>query len=352
MGVPHQTDVVTVQMQGDGIEAAARKARYASLCKMAKQSGCKIMAFGHHQDDQVETVIHQLLRGTGLAGAAGMAALRQEQGLWIWRPLLTVTRAQIDAYASAYGLKWVDDPSNRDTHFARNALRQDVLPVIDKHFAGGRQNIVRFAQLLAQSDAQIQAIAFEDLAACVSTTLLDSNALDVGKVQALSPTRQAWVLRAWLKQAGLKMPSQARLLAMQQQLVLSNTATQAGIAHDGVVLRRYRNVLSIHAPTPALANPVIQYDHAFDQAFGLPLDRLVNAQIESAPRTLAQSFRLAVNRPNRSLKLQFQAQGIAPWQRQQSAALYQGDDLLWVAGLGMNHQWVVATGERKVPRLA
>ena len=351
MGLPHQIEAVTVTLNGQGIEGAARKARYASLSKMAKQFGCQVLALGQHQDDQVETVLHQLLRGTGIAGAAGIAALRPEAGLWIWRPLLAVTRAQIDAYASAFNLQWVDDPSNTDTHIARNALRKDVLPVIDQHFAAGRQNIVRFAQLLAQSDAQIQAIAFEDLAACRSNDATDLSALNVAKVQALSPTRQAWVLRAWLKQAGLKMPSQARLQSMQQQLVSSQTATQAGIAHDGVILRRYRNTLSISLTAIALIQPALEYDDALGQATGLPLDCLVNAQLESTPRRLAQGFRLGVNRPNRSLKLQFQALGIAPWQRQQSAALYRGDDLLWVAGLGMNHQWVVTTGDRKVPRL-
>ena len=351
MAIAHQIDVVKVTMQGDGIEGAARRARYASLAKMAKQSHCQIMAFGHHLDDQVETVLHQLLRGTGLAGAAGMPALRQEQGLWIWRPLLAVTRAQIDAYACAHSLQWVDDPSNADTHFARNAIRKDVLPVIDQHFAAGRQNIVRFAQLLAQSDAQIQAIAFEDLAACRRVDTPDLSALDGVKVGALSSTRQAWLLRAWLKQAGLKMPSQARLQAMQQQLVQSQTATQAGIAHDGAMLRRYRNVLSIHTQPDLAALPVVLYENPLGDAVGLPLHCLANAQIEPSPRTLSQGFRLGLNRPNRSLKLQFQALGIAPWQRKQSAALYRGDDLLWVAGLGMNYQWVVAAGDRKVPRL-
>ena len=355
--VAHQIDEVTVTNKGDGIEGAARRARYASLTQMAKQSDCKIIGFGHHQDDQVETVLHQLLRGTGLAGAAGMASLRFEQGLWIWRPLLSVTRAQIDAYASAYHLQWVDDPSNADTHFARNAIRKDVLPVIDQYFAAGRQNIVRFAQLLAQSDAQIQAIAFEDLAACTQedpsqADPSDFGFLDVVRVRALSSTRQAWVLRAWLKQAGLKMPSQARLQSMQRQLVQSQTATQAGIAHDDAVLRRYRNVLSIHAQTNSVAPLAVLYENPPDEAVGLPAHCLANAQVESAPRTLSQNFRLGLNRPNRSLKLQFQAVGIAPWQRQQSVALYRGDDLLWVAGLGMNHQWVVATGDRKVPRLA
>ena len=284
LDIAHQTDMVTVIFKGDGIEGAARRARYASLAQMAKQSHCQIVAFGHHQDDQVETVLHQLLRGTGLAGAAGMAALRYEQGLWFWRPLLAVTRTQIDAYARAYNLQWVDDPSNADTHFARNAIRKDVLPVIDQHFAAGRQNIVRFAQLIAQSDAQIQAIAFEDLAACKKPSAANLSELDVIKVRALSSTRQAWVLRAWLKQADLKMPSQARLQSMQLQLIQSQTATQAGIAHDGVVLRRYRNLLSINALASVIACPAVVYENPPDEGVGLPLHCLANAQIEAAPR--------------------------------------------------------------------
>ena len=357
LGVTHQIDTVTVALAGQGIEGAARDARYESLRRLSVQADCQVLALGHHQDDQVETVLHQVLRGTGLSGASGMKALRQEpNGLWIWRPLLGVTRDQIEAYAMQNQLQWVDDPSNQDTHFARNALRQNILPMIDEHFTAGRKNIVRFAQLLAQSNAQIQEIALDDLNACRSNDLVDSSpqllTLSVEKIQLLSPTRQAWLLRAWLKKADLKMPGQARLKAIQQQLVAAKSPAQVGIAHDGMMLRRYRDCLSINGIVRFESTaPAIQYDNVQEMAVGLPSSKLAHAVLEPAPRTLAQSFRLAANRPSRSLKLQFQAHAIAPWQRQQSAALYDGDDLLWVAGLGMNHQWVVASGDRSVPRL-
>ena len=358
LGVAHQVDVITITVNGQGVEGAARAARYASLRRLSQQAGCQVLALGHHQDDQVETILHQMLRGTGLSGASGMKALRQEQnGLWIWRPLLAVTRSQIEAYTKQCQLHWVDDPSNLDTHFARNALRQQILPTIDEHFAGGRKNIVRFAQLLAQCDEQIQAIALEDLNACRSdTAIADARlmTLSVVKIQKLAPTRQAWLLREWLKRADLKMPGQARLQAMLQQLVYAVSPARVGIAHDGIMLRRYRDGLSI-SRGGVLNTPDIDYeavqDSVQDSALGLPSGRLINAVLEPAPRTLSQRFRLSKNRPNRSLKLQFQALGIAPWERQQSACLYDGNDLLWVAQLGMNHQWVVATGDRKIPRL-
>ncbi len=113
--VPLVTERVTVQaLAGEGIEAAARQARYAALGRMCRAHGAALLLFAHHRDDQVETVLMRLFRGAGVAGMAGMPARRplDAQGdVQLLRPWLDVSRDEIDAYCAAHGLSWIEDPS-------------------------------------------------------------------------------------------------------------------------------------------------------------------------------------------------------------------------------------------------
>jgi len=160
-GVPLMVAVVEVDRNsGAGLEAAARAARYAALM----QSGAAFVLAAQHQDDQAETVLHQMLRGTGLNGLAGMGESRPlRAGQTLLRPLLTSSRAEIEAYATRHKLEWIEDESNLDTAFTRNFIRHELLPLIATRFPHYAESLSRTAQHAAESAELLAALAAVDL---------------------------------------------------------------------------------------------------------------------------------------------------------------------------------------------
>ncbi len=140
--------------QGDGCEAAARRARYEFLCATAERLGARLVAVGHTADDQVETVLHRILRGTGLAGLAGMPGVRPlSPTVALVRPLLAVRRDDVLRYLEAIGQDYRKDASNADSRYTRNRLRNELLPAIRAHVnADADQALWRLA--LHASEAQ------------------------------------------------------------------------------------------------------------------------------------------------------------------------------------------------------
>lgn len=153
----------------DHSEAAMRSGRYAFLADVARQVGAVTMATGHHADDQAETLLLRLVRGTGLDGLAGMgwrAPVPGHPGLSVVRPLLGVTRAEIDTYCAAHNLKPRHDPTNDDTDYLRNRVRHDVLPLLETLNPNVRAALVRLADNAAL-DADYMAGALREALAGV-----------------------------------------------------------------------------------------------------------------------------------------------------------------------------------------
>ncbi|HEX7157177.1 MAG TPA: tRNA lysidine(34) synthetase TilS, partial [Burkholderiaceae bacterium] len=149
-----------------GLEAAAREARYHALARAAQACEARVVLTAHHLDDRVETFLLQWLRGAGPAGLAGVAAERTLEGtrVRLVRPLLAVPRAEIDRYVERRRLAYVDDPSNADTHLARNALRLRVVPELEQLRAGFRKSAARSIDLVGEAAEAIQELARGDLA--------------------------------------------------------------------------------------------------------------------------------------------------------------------------------------------
>jgi tRNA(Ile)-lysidine synthase len=132
-------------------ELQARRERYGFLRRVAREVGATHIATAHHADDQAETVLFRILRGTGLQGLAGIAPLSPAG---IVRPLLPFWRGEIQRYARGAGLRWRSDPTNRSLHPARNRLRRKVLPLIERELApAARRNLVRLAELAREAEA-------------------------------------------------------------------------------------------------------------------------------------------------------------------------------------------------------
>lgn len=190
----------------DGLEAAARRARHDAY---ARSEGDWVV-LAHHRGDQAETMLFNLLRGTGLAGAAAMAS-RQHRLL---RPLLAVSRADIESYARAHDLSWIEDESNQDTGFSRNYLRHDILASLRQRFPAAEKNLAAAAGRFAEAASLLDELAQHDLAADGCEFPIPVSALS-----RLSEPRARNVLRYLLAKQGVRIPSEQRLVELLRQLL-------------------------------------------------------------------------------------------------------------------------------------
>lgn len=205
---------------GESPEDAARRHRYKAFDALAQegqaQAAIKTVVLAQHADDQVETLLLALSRGSGLPGLAGMAAQWQRQGLAYRRPLLGVPAAALRRWLRERGEQWVDDPSNDDESFTRNRIRAQVLPALHAALPSFRATFARSAAHIAQAQEVLTELAEQDLQACGQPPRLD-------KLQALSAGRQANVLRRWLAVAHATTPTSAQLAALQAQIAACRT---------------------------------------------------------------------------------------------------------------------------------
>ncbi len=221
-----------------GIEGAARVARYTAFA----DEGSPYVVLAQHADDQAETVLHQLLRGTGLKGLAGMGEVRVVSAAQtILRPLLAVSRVEIEAEARERGLKWVEDESNTDTAYTRNFLRHDIAPRLSGRFPHYVVSLARAARHAADADEMLEALARIDLA------WDGTNAIATG-LDSLPLARQTNALYHWLKWQRAPVPSQAQLREWAGQLfrVAPTSKPQLAGGHD-FVIRRANNRLVLQA---------------------------------------------------------------------------------------------------------
>jgi tRNA(Ile)-lysidine synthase len=204
LDVPLAIHQVDVQPAGEGLEAAARAARYRVFCQL----DADFLVLAHHRDDQAETVLLQLLRGASLKGLAAMPEARPlTEKLMLLRPLLAATRAEIAAGAAEIGLNWVDDASNDDLRLARNALRQDVFPRLIQHFPHAPKALAQAAVQFTEAALLLDALAEQDGRAAITR-----NGLAISALQALPEARARNLLRRYLERAGAEMHPEAAIV--------------------------------------------------------------------------------------------------------------------------------------------
>ena len=269
LGVPFQARQVELQRKDKtGTEEAARKARYAALGALCREHGIELLLTAHHQDDQAETVLLQLLRGSGPAGLSGMdgantaASLMANDQLVMARPLLTASRKQLDQYVTAHGITHIYDESNDDPRFARNALRRTIMPALADAFPGFQERLARSASHAQSAQRLLTELAQQDLALC-----LDGDCLDMRQLRLLSLDRIHNLLRHWFGTRGLRMPSAAWLAETVTQLLEARDDAQVLVTHPDCHVRRYRDRLHL---TPKLADLEGTREDQFDQTPGTP----------------------------------------------------------------------------------
>lgn len=218
-GLPLHCERVTLA-PGGSVEEAARHARYAAF---ERQLGSgEVLLLAHHRDDQLETLLFRVLRGTGVRGLAGMPRERALGQGRLYRPLLGFSRSELEREARQRGLSWIDDPANTDPRFARTALRHQWLPNLRQAWPQLDDNLLRLAAHAEEANSLLDERAAEDLERCTDALadvwLSAWPSLLVERLLELSPARQRNLLRFWLHGLGHVAPEQRQLLQWQQQL--------------------------------------------------------------------------------------------------------------------------------------
>lgn len=342
LGVPLQ--VVRLQLQrraGQSLEAVAREARYEALW----QTGATVLVLAQHQDDQAETFLLQALRGAGVAGLASMAAERRTDGRLVLRPLLHVRRDAINQWLHDHQLHWVDDESNADPRYRRNALRLQVMPVLQAIQPGAVDGLARAAAHCAEADALLHELACMD----GDPTALR---LPVVPLLALAPARARNLLRSWLRCRGVRAPTRMALHEFLDQIREAAADRQPRLDLDGGAVRRFGGELW-WVPAWEAEATVWHWTGAYSvqwpgwqgtltlqpQPGGLDMQRLAHTPLVTRGRGGGERLQLAAARPSRRLKNLFQEHGIPPWERERWPLLFAGDELVAIPNVGVAPAW-------------
>ena len=327
---------------GESPEAAARTARYRALAEWLPTNA--VLTTGQHQDDQAETLLLQLFRG---AGPRGLAAMPENSALGrgrLLRPFLEISRKAILSYAREHRLRWVEDPSNTDTRYERNLLRQRIMPELQQHWPGLGKVLARAAGHQADQIELAQTLAALDYRACCRS---ESGCLSVSALLCLSPARQRNLLRYWLEQAGLPLPSRVLLERIRAEMLSGRQDASPLVHWPGAEVRRYRDGLYSMTPLPP-HDPARRYRWDFreplslDQAGGILSATAVTGgglRVDDGAGTMDIRFRQggealqpAGRHYHHRLKKLFQEWGAPDWERDRVPLVYSNDALIAVAG--------------------
>jgi tRNA(Ile)-lysidine synthase len=353
-GVPCRVAKVAVT-KGASLERAAREARYEALSR----SRADWLVLAHNKDDQVETVLMQLLRGAGVKGLGGMPFAKEGAGkARVLRPLLAVARAEIEVHAKRRKIAWIDDESNADTRFTRNWLRHEILPRIAERVPAYRETITRAARNLGEAAALCDELAHEDAREVRAGTL------PVAVLQGLSRPRARNLLRFMIAQRGWEMPDAERLGEALRQALEARADAKLVVALGPCELRRHDGLIHL-MPSQGRLEPGeviiwegesrVRLPHAGGvltmargRGTGLSAARLKAERVTVRARRGGERLQTDPRRPRRTVKNLLQEARIPPWQRERLPFIYCGDTLACIPGVAIDYRYRAQRGEASI----
>jgi tRNA(Ile)-lysidine synthase len=348
--VPLAVTRVTVERGGgDGLEAAARRARYQAFARIVADW----LVLAHQRDDQAETLLFNLLRGAGVGGAAAMDAVAEaRQGeRRLLRPLLEVSRQDIECYARSQGLRWVEDESNADPALSRNFLRHEILARLKARFPGADAALARAAQRFGEAEGLLDRLAELDHGGPAHDRLA------LAALEKLDEKRGRNLLRWYFKGRHLPIPSARRLAEVHRQLLVARDDRCVAFALGPWVLLRYRGEVFLEprsAPHPERLPWQGEESLPWGQGVvrfvgttgtGISASKLAEDEVFLAPRRGGERLQPDCRRPRRSLKNLFQEAGVPPQRRRDMPLLWCGEKLVWVPGIGVACGYQCGAGE-------
>jgi len=355
LGIPCQVIALKLSIpKKHSLEAYARDARYAALGEQLKANETLLTA--HHQRDQAETVLLQLLRGAGVNGLAAMPMLNELSTGQHFRPLLTSSYEALKAYAEKYQLDYIDDPSNQDRRFDRNFLRHDILPLLQQRWSAALSNLSRASQWQAESRELLADYVQTDYQQCVVYRPNGQDfqqlvlCLRLDQLLAFSPLRQKAIIRYWFADLGVIMPNAKKLAQIMQHVLTAKMDAQPCVSWANVAVRRYQQALYLLQNHPSFeqksASTAVIYRYQWDlqQDFVMPHNKqCLRAALFVAWKSILQTqgkmltirfrqngekVRLPQRNQRISLKDLMQTLSIPPWERADVPLIFFDDQLI------------------------
>ena len=333
-------------------EAAAREARYAALRQILKPN--EVLLTAHHADDQLETMLFALMRGAGLRGLSGVPSVQIFGGGWLARPLLDFSRAELEEWARAEQLQWLQDPSNENTSFDRNFLRHRVMPALRERWPAAAHSATRSTAHLREAGRLLDVLAAADL-----ESVAIGSCLSMPQLANLAPARRRNVLRHWIRQHGMRVPSTRKLATIERDLLIAREDRLPCVEWDDVEVRRHRGLLYCMRQRPAF-EPADPLTWNVSQVLELPaqLGRLraqrdalgglaaarVRGELQVHFRRGGEELQPAGDAHHRKLKKLLQDAGVLPWWRDRVPLIYVGDQLVAVGDLWIAEEFAARDG--------
>ena len=340
--------------KGESLEAIARHARYAAFQQFLQPKDMLLLA--HHQNDQAETLLLQMLRGSGVSGLAGMPAITESDNVWLTRPLLNLSRDDIESYAHQHQLTWIEDPSNQDTRFDRNFLRHEVVPTVKKRWPAAVETLSRVAQHQADAKQLLTDLAEQDWQVCKT---VDPQQISVNGLKQLSVPRVRNVLRYWLKEVcQVALPDTVKLQRIIDEVLCAAVDAEPQVSWENIQLRRYRDILYLEPSHQDFTD--WQTDWDLHTPLRLPSGETLSSRtvkdgglLLGSPQTPVrvkyrqggERCRLPGRTHHHDLKKLFQSWGVPPWQRARIPLIYIGSDLAQIVGYSVCEPFIAKAGQ-------
>ena len=337
--VPLVVERVHLEDDGLGIEAQARRARYQAFAQTLLPG--EVLMTAQHLDDQCETFLLALKRGSGPAGLSAMGENSPFAGTQLIRPLLTQTREALEAWARQHELCWIEDESNQDDTYDRNFLRLRVTPLLQQRWPHFAQAVARSAALCAEQESLLDELLASDLADCITAhgTLL------LVPLMMMSDVRRAALLRRWLAGLNAPMPSRDGLERIWQEVALAREDASPCFRLGEYEVRRYQSQLwwvkSVDGQSETVI-PWLEWKTPLALPAGLGSVQLISAgelRMPQADEAVSIRFKapgllhIVGRNGGRKLKKIWQEQGIPPWRRDTTPLLFYGETLIAAAGV-------------------
>jgi tRNA(Ile)-lysidine synthase len=337
---------------GESPEAIARTKRYAEFeAILAKDD---ILLTAHHQNDQAETLLLQLLRGAGPKGLAAMPRLKSLGLGWQGRPLLDVTRTEILHYAKLHQLNWIEDDSNAQINFARNFLRHQLFPMLQERWPTVTKTIARAADHCAEMQQLLESFAQEDLRAAQGVI---PNTLSITYLKKLPIERQRLLLRTWLYQQHFLLPPAKKMQTILNTMLQAAADKLPHVRWGNSELRRYKDYLYVEKYQPNI-NTQSEWQWNLTESLIVPglgvlhATRIIGQGLKvDAGRLIVrfrqggESIRLPGRNIRHSLKKLFQVWQIPTWERDRTPLIYINDALVAVVGFAIADGFQAQTDE-------
>ena len=337
-------------------EEAARHARYAEWKNLVNKD--EVILLAHHQDDQAETVLLQLLRGSGVKGLAAMPAQQNfSQGL-LCRPMLGFLREEIVSYAVGQSLNWIDDPSNFDTDFDRNFLRHDVVPLLESRWPSLKKTLSRTATHTAEADQLLTELAMQDW-----LNVQSNIQINISSLLELDEKRQRNVVRYWLaKICHLSLPDTVHLQRILDEVLTAAEDATPEVIWRGGEVRRYQGLLYAQEKHVEPENNLELIWSNVEEPLGinslggklsasssvgkgLSQSKLENSAISVKFRQGGESCRPVGRGQTHQLKKLFQEWQVPPWLRASIPLIYVNGELAEVVGYCCCEPFAAVDGE-------